>query len=98
MPDGSLTDLTCTLAKPASEKEINAAFKEAADTYLKGILEYTEDPIVSIDVIGNPHSAIFDAGLTAVLGDKNKLVKIVAWYDNESGYANRLVELVERFA
>lgn len=98
VPDGSLTDLTCTLAKPASEEEINAAFKEAADTYLKGILEYTEDPIVSIDVIGNPHSAVFDAGLTAVLGDKNKLVKVVAWYDNESGYANRLVELVEKFA
>lgn len=98
VPDGSLTDLTCTLAKPASEEEINAAFKEAADTYLKGILEYTEDPIVSIDVIGNPHSAIFDAGLTAVLGDKNKLVKVVAWYDNESGYANRLVELIEKFA
>ena len=98
VPDGSLTDLTCTLAKPASEEEINDAFKEAADTYLKGILEYTEDPIVSIDVIGNPHSAIFDAGLTAVLGDKNKLIKVVAWYDNESGYANRLVELVERFA
>jgi glyceraldehyde 3-phosphate dehydrogenase len=79
-------------------EKINAVFKEAAETYLKGILEYTEDPIVSIDVIGNTHSAIFDAGLTAVLGDKNKLVKVVAWYDNEAGYAHRLVELVERFA
>lgn len=98
VPDGSLTDLTCTLAKPTSAEEINSVFKEAADTYLKGILEYTEDPIVSIDIIGNTHSAIFDAGLTAVLGDKNKLVKVVAWYDNETGYANRLVELVERFA
>jgi len=98
VPDGSLTDLTCTLAKPTSAEEINMIFKEAADTYLKGILEYTEDPIVSIDVVGNTHSAIFDAGLTAVLGDKNKLVKVVAWYDNETGYANRLVELVERFA
>jgi len=97
VPDGSLTDLTCTLAKPASVEEINKVFKEAAKTYLKGILEYTEDPIVSIDVIGNTHSAIFDAGLTAVLGDKNKLIKVVAWYDNETGYANRLVELVERF-
>jgi glyceraldehyde 3-phosphate dehydrogenase len=98
VPDGSLTDLTCTLAKPTSVEKINAVFKEAAETYLKGILEYTEDPIVSIDVIGNTHSAIFDAGLTAVLGDKNKLVKVVAWYDNEAGYAHRLVELVERFA
>jgi glyceraldehyde 3-phosphate dehydrogenase len=98
VPDGSLTDLTCTISKPTSVEEINAVFKEAAETYLKGILEYTEDPIVSVDILGNPHSAIFDAGLTAVLGDKNKLVKVVAWYDNESGYANRLVELVERFA
>ena len=98
VPDGSLTDLTCTLAKSTSVEEINAVFKEAAETYLKGILEYTEDPIVSVDVLGNPHSAIFDAGLTSVLGDKNKLVKVVAWYDNETGYAHRLVELVERFA
>jgi glyceraldehyde 3-phosphate dehydrogenase len=98
VPDGSLTDLTCTLSEPASVEDINRAFKEAAANSLKGILEYTEDPIVSIDVIGNTHSAIFDAGLTAVLGDKNKLVKVVAWYDNETGYANRLVELIERFA
>ncbi len=97
VPDGSLTDLTCILAKPTSAEEINKVFKDASETYLKGILEYTEDPIVSIDIIGNTHSAIFDAGLTAVLGDKNKLVKVVAWYDNETGYANRLVELVEKF-
>lgn len=97
VPDGSLTDLTCTLAKPTSVEEINEVFKEASSTYLKGILEYTEDPIVSVDVLGNPHSAIFDAGLTAVLGDKNKLVKVVAWYDNETGYAHRLVELIEKF-
>ena len=97
VPDGSLTDLTCILAKPTSAEEINKVFKDASETYLKGILEYTEDPIVSIDIIGNTHSAIFDAGLTAVLGDKNKFVKVVAWYDNETGYANRLVELVEKF-
>ena len=97
VPDGSLTDLTCTLAKPTSAAEINATFKEASETYLKGILEYTEDPIVSVDILGNPHSAIFDAGLTAVLGNKNKLVKVVAWYDNEAGYAHRLVELIEKF-
>jgi len=97
VPDGSLTDLTCTLRNPASIEEINKAFKQAAEGKLKGILEYTEDPIVSMDVIGNTHSAIFDAGLTAVLGDKNKLVKVVAWYDNEMGYSTRLVELIEKF-
>lgn len=97
VPDASLTDLTCTLKKSASIQEINAAFKEASEGCLKGILEYTEDPIVSMDIIGNTHSAIFDAGLTAVLGDKNKLVKVVAWYDNEMGYSTRLVELIEKF-
>ena len=97
VPDGSLTDLTCTLRKSTSVEEINAAFKEAAQGRLKGILLYTEDPIVSADIIGNPHSAVFDANLTAVLGDKNKLVKVVAWYDNEMGYSSRLVELIEKF-
>lgn len=97
VPDGSLTDVTCTLSRPASIEEINAAFKKAAESNLKGILEYTEDPIVSMDVIGNPHSALFDAQLTAVLGDRNKLVKVVAWYDNEVGYAHRLVELIKKF-
>jgi glyceraldehyde 3-phosphate dehydrogenase len=97
VPNGSLTDLTCTLRRPTSVKKINRAFKDAAENKFKGILEYTEDPIVSIDIIGNTHSAIFDAGLTAVLGDKNKLVKVVAWYDNEMGYSTRLVELVEKF-
>ncbi len=96
--DGSLTDLTCTLRHPTTREEINWKFREAAQTYLAGILEYTEDPIVSVDIIGNTHSAVFDAGLTAVLGEKNKLVKVVAWYDNEMGYAARLVELVEKFA
>jgi glyceraldehyde 3-phosphate dehydrogenase len=97
VPDGSLTDLTCTLDKSTSVEKINAAFKAAAENELKGILQYTEDPIVSTDVIGNTHSAVFDAGLTAVLGDKNKLVKVVAWYDNEMGYASRLVELIAKF-
>ena len=77
---------------------INAKFKEASASYLQGILEYTEDPIVSMDVIGNPHSAVFDSKLTAVLGERNKLVKVVAWYDNEVGYSYRLAELVEKFA
>ena len=97
VPDASLTDLTCTLKHPASREEINLKFKEAAEGRLTGILEYTEDPIVSVDIIGNTHSAVFDAGLTAVLGDKNRLVKVVAWYDNEMGYATRLVELIEKF-
>lgn len=97
VPDGSLTDLTCTLSKPTNRDEINEKFREASETYLKGILEYTTDPIVSMDIIGNTHSAIFDSQLTAVLGDKNKLIKVVAWYDNEVGYSHRLVELVERF-
>jgi len=98
VPDGSLTDLTCILKKSTSEEEINAAFKKAAEGCLKGILQYTEDPIVSVDILGNPYSAVFDANLTAVLGDKNKLVKVVAWYDNEMGYSSRLVELIEKFA
>ncbi len=97
VPDGSLTDLTCTLRNSTSVEEINSTFKKASETYMKGILEYTEDPIVSVDVIGNTHSAVFDANLTAVLGDKNKLVKVVAWYDNEMGYSSRLVELIEKF-
>jgi glyceraldehyde 3-phosphate dehydrogenase len=97
VPDASLTDLTCTLKKPASIADINYHFKVEAEGRLKGILEYTEDPIVSVDIIGNTHSAVFDAGLTAVLGEKNNLVKVVAWYDNEMGYAARLVELIEKF-
>ncbi len=97
VPDGSLTDLTCTLTRPASVETINEAFKQAAEGPLNGILQYTIDPIVSADVIGNTHSAVFDAGLTAVLGEKNRLVKVVAWYDNEMGYASRLVDLILRF-
>lgn len=97
VPDGSLTDLTCTLKHCTTREEINEKFKEASVGRLKGILEYTEDPIVSVDIIGNTHSAVFDAGLTAVIGERNKLVKVVAWYDNEMGYASRLVELIEKF-
>ncbi len=98
VPNGSLTDFTCTLKHSTSIEEINKAFKQAAETRLRGILQYTEDPLVSSDIIGNTHSAIFDANLTAVLGEKNKLVKVVAWYDNEMGYSSRLVELIEKFA
>jgi glyceraldehyde 3-phosphate dehydrogenase len=91
VPDGSLTDITCILSKTPSAEEINAAFKLASQSYLKGILQYTEDPIVSIDVVGNPHSVLYDSEFTSVVG---KLVKIIGWYDNEWGYSNRLVELV----
>lgn len=97
VPDGSLTDVTCTLKRCTSIEEINLKFKEASETFMKGILEYTEDPIVSMDIIGNTHSAIFDSQLTAVLGEKNKLVKVVAWYDNEIGYSNRLADLIDKF-
>ncbi|MBR2804507.1 MAG: aldehyde dehydrogenase, partial [Eggerthellaceae bacterium] len=75
--------------------EVNAAMKAASEGSLKGILEYTEDPIVSIDVIGNPASSVFDSGLTMVLGGKGNLVKCVSWYDNEWGYSNRVKDLVK---
>lgn len=91
VPDGSLTDITCVLTKIPTPAEINAAFKTAAGGNLKGILEYTEDPIVGVDVIGNPHSVLFDSEFTSVVGN---LVKIIGWYDNEWGYSNRLVDLV----
>jgi glyceraldehyde 3-phosphate dehydrogenase len=90
VPNGSLTDFTCLLKADVSVKEINAAFKKASLHELKGILQYTEDPIVSIDIQENPHSCVFDAQLTSVVG---RLVKVVGWYDNEWGYSNRLVEL-----
>lgn len=90
--NGSLTDFTCTLSKSVSVAEINSAFKKAAENELKGILFYTEEPIVSVDILDNPHSCVFDAQLTSVVGG---LVKVVGWYDNESGYANRLAELAQ---
>ena len=93
VPDGSLTDITCVLEKIPSVEQINKAFKDASETHLKGILEYTEDPIVGVDVIGNSHSTLFDAEFTSVV---NNLVKVIAWYDNEWGYSSRLVELTQR--
>jgi glyceraldehyde 3-phosphate dehydrogenase len=90
--NGSLTDFTCTLKTMPTVAEINAAFKAAADGPMKDILEYTEDPIVSTDILGNTHSCIFDALLTSVVGG---LVKVVGWYDNEMGYSSRLADLVE---
>ena len=94
VPDGSLTDIICVLKKPATAKEINAAFKKAAEADLKRIMEYTEDPIVSVDIVGNPYSCIFDADFTTVIG--NNMVKVLGWYDNESGYSNRLADLIEK--
>lgn len=91
VPDGSLTDITCVLTNYPGVKELNAAFKKAAEGELKGIMEYTEDPIVSIDIVGNPHSVIFDSEFTSVVGN---LVKVIGWYDNEYGYSNRLADLV----
>jgi glyceraldehyde 3-phosphate dehydrogenase len=95
VPDGSLTDITCVLKKVPTVEEVNAAFKKASQTHLKGILEYTEDPLVSVDVIGNPHSAVYDAEFTSIVGN---LLKIIGWYDNEWGYSNRLVELAIKMA
>ncbi|MBI2720598.1 MAG: type I glyceraldehyde-3-phosphate dehydrogenase [Bacteroidetes bacterium] len=93
--DGSLTDITCVLTKIPSVEQINAAFKEASQSHLKGILQYTEDPIVSVDVIGNPHSVLYDSEFTSVVGN---LVKVIGWYDNEWGYSNRLVDLTVKMA
>ena len=93
VPDGSLTDITCVLKNIPTVAEINKAFSNAAQTNLKGILQYTEDPIVGVDVIGNPHSVLYDAEFTSIVGN---LVKIIGWYDNEWGYCNRLVALTLR--
>jgi len=92
VPTGSITDLTVELAKETSAAEINAAMKKAAEGPLKGILRYTEDPIVSADIVTDPHSSIFDAGITKVIGNQ---AKVAAWYDNEWGYSNRLVDLMK---
>jgi len=93
-PDGSLTDLTCTLKREVTKEEINGAFKTEAEGRLKGIMEYTEDPIVSVDIVGNPHSAIIDGLSTKVSGERSNFVKILSWYDNEWGYSCRLVDLI----
>jgi glyceraldehyde 3-phosphate dehydrogenase len=93
--NGSLTDFTCSLKEQPTVEAINLAFKQAAGGDMKNILEYTEDPIVSIDVIGNTHSCVFDARLTSIVGG---LVKVVGWYDNEMGYSSRLADLVEKIS
>lgn len=91
VPDGSLTDITCYVKHEVSIEQINAAFKHASQYELKGILAYTVDPIVSVDIIGNTHSCLFDSQLTSVIG---KMVKVIGWYDNEIGYSSRIIDLI----
>ena len=96
VPDGSITDLTVQLKRDVTKDEINAAIKKAADGPLKGIIEYATDPLVSSDIIGNPHSNIFMAEWTTVIG--GNMAKVIAWYDNEWGYSNRTAELITKLA
>ena len=95
-PDGSITDLVAELDKDVTVEEVNAALKAAAEGELKGILEYTEDPIVLTDIVGNPHSCILDSLATMVMGGKGNMVKVLGWYDNEWGYSNRCVDLIKK--
>jgi len=95
VPNGSLTDITFNVQKETSIEDVNLAFKKASETNLKGILQYTEDPIVSVDILENTHSCIFDAGMTSVIGN---MVKIIGWYDNEVGYSSRIVDLILQYS
>lgn len=94
VPNGSLTDITLKVQRPTSIEEINAAFKQASETSMYQILQYTEEPLVSIDIVGNRHSCVFDAQMTSVIG--GDLVKVVGWYDNEVGYSSRLVDMISQ--
>ena len=94
VPDGSITDLVAVLEREVTTEELRETYRKAAEGKLKGIMEYTEDPIVSVDVIGNPHSVIIDGLNVMALGDRNEIVKVLGWYDNEWGYSNRLVDVV----
>jgi len=98
VPDGSINDFVAVLKKEATKEEINAVLKESSETTLKGILHYTEDPIVSADIIGNPHSSIADGLSTSVIGGRGRLVKVLSWYDNEWGFSCRLVDLLKLMA
>lgn len=93
VPDGSLTDISCIVKNPVSIEQLNRAFENASHNQLKGILQYTSEPIVSIDIVGNSHSCVIDSLLTSVIGN---MVKVVGWYDNEYGYSSRLADLVEK--
>ncbi len=98
-PTGSLTDLTCIVKRNVSASQVNTAMKSVAEDSMKGILEYTEDPIVSVDIIGNPHSCIFDSKLTSTSAfEGGTLIKVVGWYDNEAGYSNRIADLISKLA
>lgn len=92
VPNGSLTDMTLNVKNPTSIEEVNQAFKTASETYLKGLLSYTTEPLVSIDIIGEPYSCIFDSQMTSVIG--GDLIKLIGWYDNEIGYSSRLIDLI----
>jgi glyceraldehyde 3-phosphate dehydrogenase len=96
VPDGSIIDLNVELEKSTTKDELNKTFHKASQTYLKGILQYNEDPIVSTDIIGNPHSSIFDSALTQILDDN--FAHVVSWYDNEAGFSTRLIELTQMVA
>lgn len=98
VPDGSITDLTVVLETDVTKEDINSALKNAADNELKGVLEYTEEPLVSSDIVGNSHSSIVDGQLTNVIGGKGSFVKILAWYDNEWGFSCRMVDLMKYIA
>lgn len=98
VPDGSITDFVAEVSKGTSVEEINTAFKTASEDELKGILQYSDEPLVSADIIGNPHSCIFDAPSTLVIGETGTLVKVFGWYDNEWGFSNRLVDLFKLLA
>ncbi len=92
VPDGSLIDLVCVLKKETTVEEVNKVMKEASETSLVGVLQYTDEPIVSSDVVGNPYSSIFDSGITKMIGPK--MLKVLSWYDNELGYSSRMVDVV----
>lgn len=92
VPNGSLTDMTLNVKTSTSIDEVNALFKKASETHLKGFLQYSEVPLVSIDIVGNPYSCVFDAEMTSVIG--GNLIKLIGWYDNERGYSNRLMDLI----
>jgi len=96
IPDGSVTDLTVVTLKEMTVKSVNAELKKAAGGSLAGIMEYTEDPIVSMDIIGNSHSSIIDGKATIVPGEKGNVAKVLSWYDNEWGYSSRLADLTEK--
>ena len=94
MITGSATDITVELNRDVTKEDVNLAMKTAADSYLKGIMEYTEDPIVSSDIVGNTHSCVFDSGITSA---NENLIKIMGWYDNEAGYSARMADMTEYF-